>query len=116
MHKPVRNYRLILWWLTYRLPVEGEISPAVEYQAVQHARYRGGWEQWQEDKAKWSKQFARMLQKRQARREWLMRHGSVPDGWTPPLGDGQSNHRPIHLLKRRLPKSKRNFAEAELLC
>jgi hypothetical protein len=81
-----RRERLVLWWLTYKLPVECEVDDAAIADAAAVARW---------DVAKIAEirdafpvHWGRMLAKRELRLAHYRKHGSVPDGVTPgwPLG------------------------------
>ena len=56
-----------------------------------------------------------MLAKRKRRFDWFRKHGSVPDGWTPPdPKDPHSRKYPQRALAARLPKKYRLFGYALL--
>ena len=94
-----RRERLVLWWLTYKLPVERTVDHAALADAATVARW---------DVAKiagiretFPVHWGRMLAKRELRLAHFRRHGSVPDGVTPgwPLGRNVSQIGPK--LKRK---------------
>ena len=94
-----RRERLILWWLTYKLPVESKVDGAAIAEAATEARW---------DVAKiagirdaFPVHWGRMLAKRELRLAHYREHGSVPDGVTPgwPLGRNVSQIGPK--LKRK---------------
>ena len=65
-------------------------------------------EAWRQDRADFEAQWQRMLCKRERRFGWYIRHGSVPDGWTPPdPSDPHSRKYPKRALAARLPKKYR---------
>jgi len=100
--------------MLYRIPIEDELTTDAESVAITHCKYRGGWTGWLEHKERFPKQFARMIIKRGLRLAWYQRHGSIPKGWCPPLGDGQSNRRPVQSLRKRLSKRQRKNPFAEV--
>ena len=94
-----RRERLVLWWLTYKLPVEREVDDVAIADAAKVARW---------DVAKiagirdaFPVHWGRMLAKRELRLAHYRKHGSVPDGVTPgwPLGRNVSQIGPK--LKRK---------------
>ena len=94
-----RRERLVLWWLTYKLPVERTVDDVALADAARVARW---------DVAKIAEirdtfpvHWGRMLLKRELRLAHNRKHGSVPDGVTPgwPLGRNVSQIGPK--LKRR---------------
>jgi hypothetical protein len=94
-----RRERLVLWWLTYKLPVEREVDDVAIADAAKVARW---------DVAKiagirdaFPVHWGRMLAKRELRLAHYREHGSVPDGVTPgwPLGRNVSQIGPK--LKRK---------------
>ena len=94
-----RRERLVLWWLTYKLPVEREVDDVAIADAAKVARW---------DVAKiagikdaFPVHWGRMLAKRELRLTHFRKHGSVPDGVTPgwPLGRNVSQIGPK--LKRK---------------
>ena len=94
-----RRERLVLWWLTYKLPVEREVDNAALADAAAVAR-------WDVTKIvgirdAFPVHWGRMLAKRELRLAHYRTHGSVPDGVTPgwPLGRNVSQIGPK--LKRK---------------
>jgi hypothetical protein len=94
-----RRERLVLWWLTYKLPVEREVDDVAIADAAKVARW---------DVAKIAEirdafpvHWGRMLLKRELRLAHHRKHGAVPDGITPgwPLGRNVSQIGPK--LKRK---------------
>ena len=60
------------------------------------------------DWADFQSQWERMLNKRERRFRWFIRHGSVRDGWTPPdPNDPHSRKYPKRALAARLQKKYR---------
>ena len=94
-----RRERLVLWWLTYKLPFERKVDDAAIADAAKVARW---------DVAKiagirdaFPVHWGRMLAKRELRLAHYREHGYVPDGVTPgwPLGHNVSQIGPK--LKRK---------------
>lgn len=113
-HQLPLNIKLVLWFLLYRVPVEDELTPTIEQSAVVHAKFKGGWSEWLKAREKWPKQYERMLTKRRLRAEFQDQHGSVPDGWSPPV-DGQNNRKPSHIHRKRISKRFQKSGLARLL-
>jgi hypothetical protein len=94
-----RRERLVLWWLTYKLPVEREVDDAAIAEAAAVAR----WDVTKiaEIRATFPVHWGRMLLKRELRLAHYREHGAVPDGVTPgwPLGRNVSQIGPK--LKRK---------------
>ena len=103
-----KRFRLALWWLVYRLPVLDGINRETEELARKHCKYSE--EAWARDRADFQSQWERMLAKRERRFRWFIKHGKVPDGWTPPdPKDPHSRKYPKRALAARLPKKYRMF-------
>jgi hypothetical protein len=94
-----RRERLVLWWLTYKLPVERTVDDVALADAARVARW---------DVAKIAEiryafpvHWGRLLLKRELRLAHHREHGAVPDGITPgwPLGRNVSQIGPK--LKRK---------------
>ena len=65
---------------------------------------------WARDRADFQSQWERMLAKRERRFRWFIKHGKVPNGWTPPdPNDPHSRKYPKRALAARLPKKYRMF-------
>jgi hypothetical protein len=94
-----RRERLILWWLTYKLPVEREVDDVAIADAAKVAR----WDVMEIANIRdaFPVHWGRMLLKRELRLAHYRKHGSVPDGVTPgwPLGRNVSQIGPK--LKRK---------------
>jgi hypothetical protein len=94
-----RRERLVLWWLTYKLPVERTVDDAAIAKAATVSR-------WDVTKIAGIRDtfpvhWGRMLAKRELRLAHYREHGAVPDGVTPgwPLGRNVSQIGPK--LKRK---------------
>jgi hypothetical protein len=94
-----RRERLVLWWLTYKLPVERTVDDAALADAARVAR----WDVMEIARIRdaFPVHWERMLAKRELRLAHFREHGSVPSGVTPgwPLGRNASQIGPK--LKRR---------------
>jgi hypothetical protein len=94
-----RRERLVLWWLTYKLPVERTVDDAALADAATVAR----WDvvKIAEIQEAFPVHWERMLLKRELRLTHYRKHGSVQDGVTPgwPLGRNVSQIGPK--LKRK---------------
>jgi hypothetical protein len=99
---PPKKYALACWWLTYRVPVESEIIPALIEEAAKRARMDDA--TFAMCRAQWPKAWERMLAKRAVRLAFLREHGEdPPEGWAPLPGDGRSRNVPVLAQKRRAP-------------
>ena len=94
-----RRERLVLWWLTYKLPVERPVDDAAIAEAAAVAR----WDVMEIAGIRdaFPVHWGRMLLKRELRLTHFREHGAVPDGVTPgwPLGRNVSQIGPK--LKRK---------------
>jgi hypothetical protein len=94
-----RRERLVLWWLTYKLPVERALDDAALAEAAKVTR----WDVTKiaEIRDAFPVHWERLLLKRELRLAHYRKHGSVPDGVTPgwPLGRNVSQIGPK--LKRK---------------
>jgi hypothetical protein len=94
-----RRERLVLWWLTYKLPVEREVDDAAVADAATVAR----WDviEIAGIRDAFPVHWGRMLMKRELRLAHYRTHDAVPDGITPgwPLGRNVSQIGPK--LKRK---------------
>jgi hypothetical protein len=94
-----RRERLILWWLTYKLPVECPVDDVAIADAAKVAR----WDVMEIARIRdaFPVHWGRMMAKRELRLAHYREHGYVPDGVTPgwPLGRNVSQIGPK--LKRR---------------
>jgi len=100
--KPTKHFRLICWWLVYRVPAEKPLDRQNEVDACRHSRL--ALHLWDAGKVLWPREWTKVLAKRQRRLEWLIEHGSVPDGWCPPdpRDPRRTSHKPIHAYLARL--------------
>ena len=103
-----KRFRLALWWLLYRLPVLDGVNKGTEELARKHCKYSK--QDWARDRTDFQSQWERMLSKREWRFRWFIKHGKVPNGWTPPdPNDPHSRKYPKRALAARLPKKYRMF-------
>jgi len=81
-----KRERLLIWWLTYRLPAARRVDGAAIEQCARETRLTASQVEMvrQDNPIHWE----RMRLKRKLRRAYARQHGSVPDGVTPgwPLG------------------------------
>jgi hypothetical protein len=94
-----RRERLVLWWLTYKLPVERTVDDAALAEAATVARWYVA--KIAEIRDTFPVHWGRMLLKRELRLAYYRKHGAVPNGVTPgwPLGRNVSQIGPK--LKRK---------------
>jgi hypothetical protein len=102
MNKPTRHFRLTCWWLLYKVAIEKILDRQDEVEACQHSRLNLN--VWDEQKALFPREWAKVLAKRQRRLDWFTEHGSVPDSWTPPDPNDprRTSHKPIQAYLSRL--------------
>ena len=102
--RPSKHFRLVSWRLLYRVAVNETLVRRHEIDACLHARLDLA--AWDEQKAQFPHQWAKLLAKRQRRLAWLQAHGSVPNGWTPPdpADPRRTANKPIaaYLARRKL--------------
>ena len=81
-----RRERLVLWWLTYKLPIAREVDDVAIADAAKVARWDVA--QIAEIRDAFPVHWERMLVKRELRLAHYRGHSAVPDGVTPggPLG------------------------------
>jgi hypothetical protein len=103
-NKPSKHFRLTCWRLLYHLDVQKPLDRQDEIDACGHSHH--DLDRWDEQKARFPREWAKVLVKRQRRLDWFTEHGSVPDGWTPPdpKDPRRTSHKPIHayLARRKL--------------
>jgi len=91
---PNRHHRLVCWYLVYRINLETNLQAEDETAACVHCHLDPL--EWNLVKAQWPRIWEKVLAKRQRRLDWHLKHGTVPDGWTPPdPKDRRSANRPI---------------------
>lgn len=104
VNAPTKHFRLVCWRLLYRVAVDEPLDRQHEIDACLHARLDLA--AWDEQKARFPHQWAKLLAKRQRRLAWLQAHGSVPNGWTPPdpVDPRRTANKPIaaYLARRKL--------------
>lgn len=96
-----RHTRLVCWWLVYRVDASRNLTPEDEAAACAHAKMP--LERWLAVRASRPREWEKVLAKRKRRRAWLRKHGSVPDGWTPPNPrDRRTANIPACIARRRI--------------
>jgi hypothetical protein len=100
-NKPTKHFRLTCWWLLYKVAIEKILDRQDEVDACQHSRL--ALDVWDEQKILFSRQWAKVLVKRQRRLDWFTEHGSIKPGWTPPdpRDPRRTAHKPIHAFLAR---------------
>jgi len=100
-NKPTKHFRLTCWWLLYKVAIEKILDSQDEVEACQHSRLNLN--VWDEQKALFPREWAKVLAKRQRRLAWFRQHGKVPNGWTPPnpRDPRRTAHKPIHAFLAR---------------
>jgi hypothetical protein len=95
-----KHFRLVLWFLLYRVHPQQQIAREVEVVACQSCRMPLCL--FDRFKADFSHHWNRMLDKRSRRLAHLLKYGEVPGGWTPPNSvDGRSGNYPYGALATR---------------
>ncbi len=112
-----RRERLVLWWLTYKLPVEREVDEVAIADAAKVAR----WDVMEIAGIRhaFPVHWGRMLAKRELRLAHFRKHGSVPDGVTPgwPLGHNVSQIGPkLRRKQDALARKPRRMIKWLMLC
>ena len=100
-HRSTKHFRLTCWRLLYHVDVQKVLDRQNETDACRHSRL--SLDLWDEQKTLFPQEWAKLLAKRQRRLEWFIKHGSVPDGETPPdpLDPRRTAHEPIHAYLAR---------------
>jgi len=81
-YMPNKHFRLVCWFLTYRIRPRGtDLAPFIP-KACQHAKM--ALEAFEAARQRWPREFEKVLKKRARRRAYLRAHGHVPADWTPP--------------------------------
>lgn len=83
MVKPKRNHKLLLWFLTYKVPADESLTEAWIESARLHCKMKP--EVLSDFRtSKYARWWAAMNDKRARRLAWFKEHGQAPrDGWTP---------------------------------
>ncbi len=91
-----------MWVLLYGVDPRSEINRAVDIAACDRCRLPLClFDVW---KTQFKTHWERLLDKRGRRLAYLLQHGSVPDGWTPPIkSDGRSSNYPYASGPARQP-------------
>lgn len=81
-----RRFRLVLWWLTFRLPIGAELDEAAVTKGCEHCRYSRA--QFAKARKAHPIHWERVAWKRELRRRFLEENGWCPASRTPgwPLG------------------------------
>ena len=91
--QPSKHFRLVLWFLLYRVHAQQQIDREVEVIACQACRMPVPL--FDRFKADFRHHWNQMLEKRARRLAYLLEHGELPEGWTPPNSvDGRSANYP----------------------
>jgi hypothetical protein len=111
---PNKHFRLLCWWLTYRLPlkvknVDYHIPTACALARMTPAAFHAAREAW-------PRALEKVGEKRERRRRWLAQHGSIPPGWTPPdPQDRRTANYPEAALRRRMSGWRRPRGDVKLM-
>jgi len=78
-----RDYGLLLWYLIHRIPVNRKrLWPSHIKEALRHCKMP--MERLEECRRRWPRLWASMLKRRRRRLDYWLKHGDIPEGWTPP--------------------------------
>jgi hypothetical protein len=100
MPQPNKHFRLVLWFLLYRVHPQQQIDRQVEKIACESCRMPLCL--FDRFKADFPTHWNRLLEKRSRRLTHLLKYGEIPDGWTPPTSvDGRSGNYPYAALANR---------------
>jgi hypothetical protein len=98
--QPTKHFRLILWFLLYRVHPQLQINREVEVIACQACRMPLCL--FDRFKADFPHYWNQLLDKRSRRLAHLVKYGKIPDGWTPATSvDGRSGNYPYAALADR---------------
>jgi hypothetical protein len=98
--QPNKHFRLVLWFLLYRVPAQQQINRETEVIACECCRMPLQF--FDRFKAEFSQHWNRMLEKRGRRLAHLLKYDEIPGGWTPPNSvDGRSGNYPYAALADR---------------
>jgi hypothetical protein len=98
--QPSKHFRLVLWFLLYRVHTQQEITREIEITACENCRMPLCF--FDRFKKEFSHHWNQMLEKRARRLAHLLKYGEVPGGWTPPKSvDGRSGNYPAGALAAR---------------
>jgi hypothetical protein len=98
--QPDKHFRLVLWFLLYRVHAQQQITREVEVIACESCRMPLCL--FDRLKTDFIRHWNQMLDKRSRRLAHLLKYGEVPGGWTPPNSvDGRSGNYPAGALATR---------------
>jgi hypothetical protein len=98
--QPDKRFRLTLWFLLYRVHAQQQITREIEVIACEHCRMPLCL--FDRFKGDFPHHWNQMLDKRSRRLAYLLQHGEVPGGWTPPNStDERSGNYPAAALATR---------------
>jgi hypothetical protein len=102
--KPTRHFRLVCWRLLFHVECSKTLDRQDEIMACKHARL--GLEAWDKQKARFLREWEKLLAKRQRRQDWFEEHGFIKDGWCPadPKDPRRTANKPVgaYLARRKL--------------
>ena len=98
--QPTKHFRLVLWFLLYRVHPQQQIDRQMEVIACERCRMPLCL--FNLFKKDFQSHWNRLLEKRARRLAHLLKYGEIPDGWTPPNSvDGRSGNYPYAALATR---------------
>ncbi len=98
--QPNKHFRLVLWFLLYRVHPRQQIDRQVEIIACEYCRMPVCL--FDRFKADFPYHWNQLLDKRSRRLAHLLKYGEIPGGWTPPnSADGRSGNYPYMALATR---------------
>jgi len=98
--QPNKHFRLVLWFLLYRVHPQQQIDRQVEIIACESCRMPVCL--FDRFKAYFPHHWNHLLDKRSRRHAHLLKYGEIPDGWTPPnCADDRSGNYPYAALADR---------------
>lgn len=98
--EPNKHFRLVLWFLLYRVHAQLPIDRQIEAIACESCRMPLAL--FDRFKVDFPHHWNQMLDKRSRRLAHLLKYGEVPGGWTPPNRiDGRSGNYPYTALAER---------------
>lgn len=79
---PSKHFRLVCWFLIYKVPPRVTDWRSFVPKACQHAKMPAA--AFEAASRRWPRELKKVAEKRRRRLAWLKAHGAVPGGWTPP--------------------------------